>query len=130
VRSVITRFCLNDNILDEGEQDQLFFASAILIAALGEVAINAGIESIIANFDSAMLRLYRRLGCEVEVLGSTSRYGRLVYLGLFPVSAPILCRIKERIKSGGASVAKARGAAESPFLRLAAADSRENAFDC
>jgi len=124
-----TRFCLNDSILDEGEQDQLFFASAILIAALGEVAINAGIESIIANFDSAMLRLYRRLGCEVEVLGSTSRYGRVVYLGLFPVSTPILCRIKERIKSGGASFAKARGAADPPFLRLAVADSRENTLD-
>ena len=102
-----------------GALDGLLFASAILIAALGDVAINAGIESIIANFDSAMLRLYRRLGCEVEVLGSTSRYGRLVYLGLFPVSTPILCRIKERMKSGDPSFVKGRGMADPQFLKFA-----------
>ena len=114
-----TRFCLSDKILDEGRHDGLLFASAILIAALGDVAINAGIESIIANFDSAMLRLYRRLGCEVEVLGSTSRYGRLVYLGLFPVYTPILCRIKERMKSGDPSFVKGRGMADPQFLKFA-----------
>jgi N-acyl-L-homoserine lactone synthetase len=45
-----------------------------------------------------MLRLYRRIGCEVEVLGSTQRYGRPVYLGLFPISEPILRKVKGRLK--------------------------------
>jgi hypothetical protein len=45
-----------------------------------------------------MLRLYRRIGCEVEVLGSTLRYGRPVYLGLHPISEPIVRRIKGRLK--------------------------------
>jgi acyl homoserine lactone synthase len=94
-----TRFCLDDKILDRGQQDELVFASAVLIAALGDVAISAGIESIIGNFDSSMLRLYRRLGCEVEVLGSTSRYGRPIYLGLFPISERILHGIKRRLKN-------------------------------
>jgi N-acyl-L-homoserine lactone synthetase len=44
-----------------------------------------------------MLRLYRRIGCEVEVLGSTQRYGRPVYLGLFPISETILRRVKDRL---------------------------------
>jgi acyl homoserine lactone synthase len=89
-----TRFCLDDKILDK---QQRLFASAVLIAALGDVAIRAGIESIIGNFDATMLRLYRRIGCEVEILGSTSRYDRPVYLGLFPVSEPTLQRIKRRM---------------------------------
>jgi len=89
-----TRFCLDDKISDK---QQRLFASAVLIAALGDVAIRAGIESIIGNFDATMLRLYRRIGCEVEILGSTSRYGRSVYLGLFPVSEPILQRIRRKI---------------------------------
>jgi len=89
-----TRFCLDDKIFDK---EQRLFASAVLIAALGDVANRAGIESIIGNFDATMLRLYRRIGCEVEILGSTSRYGRPVYLGLFPVSESMLQRIKRRM---------------------------------
>jgi acyl homoserine lactone synthase len=101
-----TRFCLDDKILDRGKQDELVFASAVLIAALGDVAISAGIESVIGNFDSSMLRLYRRIGCEVEVLGSTSRYDRPVYLGLFPISERILHRIKERLKKARSALAE------------------------
>ena len=103
-----TRFCLDDEILDRGRQDELLLASAVLIAALGEVAISAGIESIIGNFEAPMLRLYRRIGCEVEVLGSTSRYGRPVYLGLFSISEPILRRIKKRLKNAPSAFAKTR----------------------
>jgi N-acyl-L-homoserine lactone synthetase len=90
-----TRFCLEDDILT---REELLIASAVLIAALGDVAIGAGIESIVGNFDSTMLRLYRRIGCEVEVLGSTQRYGRPVYLGLFPISESILRKVKGRLK--------------------------------
>jgi acyl homoserine lactone synthase len=93
-----TRFCLEDDILNRGHREELLIASAVLIAALGDVAIKAGIESIVGNFDSTMLRLYRRIGCDVEVLGSTQRYGRPVYLGLFPISEPILRKVKGRLK--------------------------------
>jgi acyl homoserine lactone synthase len=91
-----TRFCLDEKILDK---QQGLFASAVLIAALGDVAIRAGIESIIGNFDATMLRLYRRIGCEVEILGSTSRYGRPIYLGLLPISEAIVRKIKGRLKN-------------------------------
>jgi len=107
-----TRFCLDDEILDK---KQRLFSSAVLIAALGDVAIRAGIESIIANFDAAMLRLYRAIGCEVEILGSTSRYGRPIYLGMFPVSEPILLGIKGRMMGARSASAKTRevGVAQS-----------------
>jgi acyl homoserine lactone synthase len=92
-----TRFCLDDRIL--GNQEELYFASAVLIAALGDVAIKAGIESILGNFDSTMLRHYRRVACEVDVLGSTERYGQPVYAGLFPISERILRRVKRKLKN-------------------------------
>ena len=120
-----TRFCLDDRILDK---EQRLFASAVLIAALGEVAISAGIESIIANFDSAMLRLYRRVGCDVEILGSTSRFGRPIYLGLFPVSEPTLRRIKARMLDARSMPAKTRGV--DPPQSLAPAYALANAVDC
>ena len=103
-----TRFCLDDKILDRGQKDGQIFASATLIAALGNVAISAGIESIIGNFDSSMLRLYRRVGCEVEVLGSTLRYGQPVYLGLFHISEPALRRIEGRLKNAPSAFAETR----------------------
>lgn len=91
-----TRFCINEDALGVRGAEEAMFASAELFAALGEVAISAGIESILGNFDAAMLRLYRRIGCEVELLGSTRKYGRPVYLGTFAVSETILKRIKAR----------------------------------
>src|ERR1700674_3590224 len=94
-----TRFCLEDDISGRGQREELLIASAVLIAALGDVAIKAGIESILGNFDSTMLRLYRRIGCEVDVLGSTQRYGQPIYLGLFPISERILRRVKRKLKN-------------------------------
>jgi len=100
-----TRFCLNDAIFDKEPVDALLFAAAEMIAGLGEVAVNAGIESIVGNFDSAMLRLYRLIGCDVEILGSSLKYGRPVYLGLFPVSEPLLRRGKRKLANGRLSFA-------------------------
>ena len=93
-----TRFCIDEDIVGLRHRDQIV-ASRALISGLGAVALKAGIESILGNFDERMLRLYRRIGCEVEVLGSTHRYGEPVYLGLFPVSQPILEEVNARLSS-------------------------------
>jgi acyl homoserine lactone synthase len=103
-----TRFCVDEDYLGNGNRDELIFASGILFAALGEVAIEAGIQTILANFDARMHRLYRRVGCEVEVLGSTERYGPTVYLGSFSVSEDILRRIMARLRIGEAPLAASR----------------------
>jgi len=100
-----TRFCIDDRLLDRESSEGLLFVSAKMLVGLGEVAISKSIESIIGNLDASMLRLYRRIGCEVEILGSTSRYGRRVYLGLFPVTELLLRRVKR-------SLANARPAVE------------------
>jgi len=102
-----SRFCLDQNVLAGGIED-IVFTSRVLIAALGEVAIHAGIESIIGNFDAAKLRLYRRIGCEVEILGSTSRYGDPVYLGLHHVSEEIVRRVWGKVKDNRLASAVAR----------------------
>src|SRR5205814_3225941 len=49
-----TRFCLDDSIADS-DRERVLFTSAVLIAALGDIAIKSGIDSIIGNFDSPML---------------------------------------------------------------------------
>jgi N-acyl-L-homoserine lactone synthetase len=101
-----TRFCLEDKISSQGHWREQIIASAVLIAALGEVAIKAGIETVLGNFDSTMLRLYRRIGCEVEVLGSTQRFGQPVYLGSFPISEAILRRVKIKLKNAQSALAR------------------------
>ena len=103
-----TRFCLDEDFLGNGNREELTFASGILFAALGEVALEAGIQSILGNFDARMLRLYRRVGCEVEVLGSTERYGPTVYLGGFPVSEAILHNLMARLRIARAPLAASR----------------------
>ncbi len=92
-----TRFCLSEAILDRESLDGLLFVSTVMITALGELAVKAGIESVVGNFDAVMLRLYRRLGCDFEILGSTWKYGQPVYLGLFPISEPLLRKWKRKL---------------------------------
>jgi acyl homoserine lactone synthase len=105
-----TRFCLDEQIL-AGRGEPVVFAMAVLLIALGDVAIRAGIESIIGNFNESMLRFYRLMGCEVEILGSTSRYGEPVYLGLHPISATVVGKIRKNLKIDPAAFSAARLAA-------------------
>jgi acyl homoserine lactone synthase len=88
-----TRLCVDDR----SSADQLTRTCGILVAALGDIGLSAGIESYVGNFDASMFRVYRRVGCEVEVLGHTDKYGRRVYVGRFPVSAEILAGVKARL---------------------------------
>jgi acyl homoserine lactone synthase len=102
-----TRFCLDENVWQK-DKEEIVFAATVLLVALGDLALRAGIESIIGNFDTAALHLWRRIGCEVEILGSTSRYGRPVYLGLHPISETIVTRIKKKLKGARSAFAEAR----------------------
>ena len=102
-----TRFCLDDDVWQKNKEE-IVFASTVLLVALGDLALRAGIESVIGNFDAAALHLWRRIGCEVEILGSTSRYGRPVYLGLHPISETIIGGIKKKLKGARSALAEAR----------------------
>lgn len=85
-----TRFCVEAN----GGFADFQTVSCALIEAVGELALRSGIETIVGNFDAAMLRVYRRIGCDVEVVGLTRRFKRPVYLGLFPVSGEVVQKIR------------------------------------
>jgi acyl homoserine lactone synthase len=105
-----TRFCVDDGILAR-QGEHVFFASAVLLIALGDSAVKAGIESIIGNFHESVLRFFRLMGCEVDILGSTSRYGEPVYLGLHPISATVIGRIRKNLKIDQTVFSQARLAA-------------------
>lgn len=92
-----TRFCVDEQALAQDGREGLLHTSGSLIAGLGAVALRAGIETILGNFERPMLRVYRRIGCDLEILGCTQRFGRPVYLGAFHVSEAILRTIKERL---------------------------------
>ena len=91
-----TRFCLDNCYFQKGAREAMSLACSDLLVAIGELAVKAGIESILGNFDAPILRLYRQLGCEIELLGVTHRYGRPVHLGSFPVSADNVLKLKDR----------------------------------
>ncbi len=104
-----TRFCVDYTANNRDEIRSTIIASGAVIAGVGELSLRAGIETILGNFDSTMLRIYNRIGCEVEVLGCTHRFGRPVYLGSFPVSQAILSKVNRRVsevgKFGSSSIA-------------------------
>jgi acyl homoserine lactone synthase len=96
-----TRLCVDDRLIGN-RPENLMLASALLIEGLGEVALKAGIETVLGVFEPMMLRVYRRIGCTLEILGCTRRFERPVYLGAFAVSEEILKSVKQRIEHAGA----------------------------
>lgn len=82
-----TRFCIDYDHARRVDLDKMIRVSRYLLLKIGTLALQSGIETVLGNFDSQMLRIYRRIGCHVEVLGSTRRFGKPVFLGAFPISA-------------------------------------------
>lgn len=109
-----TRLCIDDKLVGD-RPENLLMASALLIEGLGEVAVKSGIETILGVFEPMMLRVYRRIGCSVDILGCTRRFERPVYLGSFAVSAEILDGVKLRIRQASAQHARLESAGASPL---------------
>lgn len=79
-----TRFCTASDTCD-GRPDLLGKATHSIVRAVMNLASRTGIETIVANIDAVTLRMCRRAGHRVGLLGVTRRYGRPVYLGAFSV---------------------------------------------
>jgi acyl homoserine lactone synthase len=94
-----TRFCLDYDLLRTDNREEALLASGILLEGLGSVGLKAGITTVLGNFAPSMLRVYRRIGCAVDVLGMTRRYGKPVYLGSFPVSDQHLANLRRQVAS-------------------------------
>jgi N-acyl-L-homoserine lactone synthetase len=91
-----SRFCVDETLYDEHHADELVFASNRLFTGLGEVALRAGMESILGNFNAPMRRVYRRAGVEMKIIGSSKRFNPTVFLGEFPVSPENLELIRSK----------------------------------
>lgn len=85
-----TRFCVDYDHTERADLDKMIRVSRYMLLKIGTLALKSGIETVLGNFDIQMLRIYRQVGCRVEVLGSTKRFGKPVYLGAFPISAKIV----------------------------------------
>lgn len=111
-----TRFCVDYDHNERANLDKMVRVSRYMLLKIGTLALKSGIETVLGNFDSHMLRIYRRIGCHVEVLGSTRRFGKPVYLGAFPISARTVeagrqqARAFKRRSAGKPGTATAAGA--------------------
>lgn len=73
-------------------------AISLLLLALGEVALNNGIDMLISNYEPHMKRIYQRAGAEFDELGRTEGFGRfLVCCGAFEVSPRVLEQMRSKI---------------------------------
>jgi acyl homoserine lactone synthase len=97
-----SRLCIDEKIAAAG-YDKILHATAVMLDAVGNVAVKAGIETIVGNFDAPTLRLYRRIGCELEIVGHTLRYGKPIYLGLHHVSEDIVRRLETKYEEANAA---------------------------
>ncbi len=101
-----TRFCVDYKALGREGAQTAATVCGTLLTQIGVLALKSGIETVLGNFDELILRLYRKIGCEVEILGCTRRYGRPVYLGSFPISQEIVNVGLERFPSSPESVVR------------------------
>ena len=84
-----SRFCVDCHESQFSSQASLHLCG-VMLAQIGVLALKSGIETVIGNFDDGMLRLYRRIGSPVQVLGCTNRYEKSVYLGSFQITPEIV----------------------------------------
>jgi len=97
-----TRFAVDENVL-AGRGDGLTTArvASELLFAIGEVGIASGIETVVGNFAPPMLRIYKRAGCELDVLGKSDAYSVPVYLGAFEVAEKVLEKMRIKLDIEG-----------------------------
>lgn len=93
-----SRFCIDEDLISMRSRNEAIRESALMLAAIGELGLQRGIKAIVGNFDPLMLRIYRRAGVEVDVIGRTETFGtRPVCLGLFDVRNDIYRGICEKL---------------------------------
>ena len=79
-----TRFCTAMDSCD-GRPDLLGEVTRSVVRAVVDLALQTGIETIVANMDAVTLRMCRRAGHRIGLLGRTRRYGHPIYLGAFSI---------------------------------------------
>jgi len=116
-----TRFAVDESVF-EGRTDGLTTArvASEMLFAIGEVGVTSGIETVVGNFAPPMLRIYKRAGCELDVLGKSDAYSVPVYLGAFEVAEHVLDAMRVRLKIDGTLLSSGRQAQKLVSDKLAA----------
>ncbi len=105
-----TRFCVDESLF-KGRDDGLTVSrvASEMLFAIGEVGISAGIETVVGNFIPAMLRIYKRAGCKLDVLGKSDANSVPVYLGAFEVAKHVLDNMRIVLNISGSILAEKPG---------------------
>lgn len=89
-----TRFCLSPR-LPAGLRAALPVSAALLLAGC-ELGIRFGLTHAVGVFDARMVRIYRALGWEPEILGSEGEGATAISAGLWPVDRAARAAIARR----------------------------------
>lgn len=93
-----TRFCVD---VEQDEKRTIFRnvpASSLLLLGGCEFGRENGITTYVANFDPVMQRIYRKAGCEVDVIGSSKGFGnRPVACGTLEVSERVERQMRQKM---------------------------------
>lgn len=109
-----TRMCVDVDAIemdlpDVAPQD----AMATMLLALGECALEHGIQTLVSNYEPHMKRIYNRAGAPLQEIGKADGYGRRpVCCGLFEVSADTINGMRSKTGMSGLYV---KDAARRPF---------------
>ncbi|WP_435311310.1 acyl-homoserine-lactone synthase [Primorskyibacter sedentarius] len=99
-----TRFCLS--------RDAAPGAAAALMLAGGEVMNGFGLRHYVGVFDARMVRIYRMIGAEPDVLGTTGKGRDAISVGLWEFTPESQAKVAER---AGLSPSVSRGWFEAAF---------------
>lgn len=86
-----TRFCLSPKLRQNAGQ-----VAASLMLAGCELGLRFGLEHSVGVFDARMVRIYRRIGWEPDVLGTTTHEGERISVGLWPIDEASKASICDR----------------------------------
>ena len=86
-----TRFCLSPSLRHNAGE----VASSLMLAGV-ELGLRFGLEHSVGVFDARMVRIYRRIGWEPDILGTTEHEGEQISVGLWPINENSKARICER----------------------------------
>ena len=94
----ITRLCLDDELIRKHGKgsETINIVRSMLVASL-EYGIQNGIETYLANFDDLRLRVWRRAGVGVDVIGTSHAFSTTVHLGIAEVTESAQSEMRKRL---------------------------------
>ncbi len=90
-----SRFCVDRSKHSQRSGNSVAVATAELMAAVGELALSAGVTQIVTVTDLTLERIFSKMGCLADRLGDPCQVGKTKAVAVFwPVTASLLSDIK------------------------------------